>query len=155
MEEFCLGDLFCKFDCRYGLGENDFELCSHVKPVRMKELADQLLAAEQSRERESDLFSTVQLYVDDPAFWAMCLDFKGNLQRHLPIWIRDEFVRTTKHQLLRLSGKRLKKCDQELFLERIEQLLAITEYKKIDCLEQDIKYWVFNLERVIQTESLI
>lgn len=148
MNEFRLCDIMCKFDCRYGLGHSDYKICRHVSHRQMQQLANDLAAVEHGMERESDLFRTVLLYVDDPMFWAMCLNFRGKLQRHSPLWLQNAFVTTTKHQLLRLSGKQLTKCDQDLFLERIEQLLAITQHNKIDNLDQDIEYWVSNIERV-------
>ena len=148
MGEFRIGDILCKLDCRFGLTDRDYEICDHVCDVRMKELAAELLAFEQSQKTPSELFEMVQIYVDDPKFWSFCLNFSSKLQRHSPVWVQNAFVNATKHQLLRLSGKELTKCDQQLFLQRIGQLLEITQYNRIENLEQDIEYWISNIKRV-------
>ena len=150
MCEFQIGDIYCKFDCRFGLTNRSFEICDHVCQTRMKELATELAEFEIDQKNPSELFKAVEIYVDDPKFWAFCLNFSSKLQRHSPVWVRNAFITSTKHQLLRLSGKYLTNSDQDLFLERIQQLLQITQYNKIENLDKDIEYWIKNIQRVYQ-----
>ena len=153
MGAFELRDLLCSEECRFGLGYKDFKICTHLRKSRITELAAELVRFENEDSKPSELFKAVVIYVDDPEFWAECCNFKSKLQNHAPKWIQEAFISTTKHQLLRLSGKNLTKNDQLLFLERIDQLMAITQHSRIENLEQDIKYWISNLERVASVSS--
>jgi hypothetical protein len=153
MPEYKIGEIICKSDCRFGLDQN-FNQCTHVEQSKLRELALELANFEAEGLKESDLCQGVKIYIDDPEFWAQTLCFDQKLQRHSKFWLREAFVNCSKHQLLRLSGKELDSVHSQIFLKRIEQLLAMTQFGKIENLEEDIKYWISNIQRVNRVNSL-
>ena len=83
---------------------------------------------ESTQKVPSELFTQIELYVDDPQFWSACLELDQKLQRHKPTWIQKTFRDTAKKQLMHLSYRPLKKKSQQiLFKTRSEELLLVDE----------------------------
>ncbi|CAG5111767.1 Oidioi.mRNA.OKI2018_I69.chr2.g6041.t1.cds [Oikopleura dioica] len=147
MPEFQIRNIMCPFDCRYGLGNKNDSLCRHLKPVHLENLAAELLEFELSQVEPSELFKSVQLYVDDPEFWSNCLGLGEKLHRHAPVWIQEAFIESTRHQLLRLSGAKMDNNNYRLFIKRIEQLMMLTSQCDMQFLLSDIDYCISNVTR--------
>ena len=122
--EFKIHKIMCTQGCRKGLTSTN-QNCTHLSDV--EKLAQELSNFEFNQKAQSDLFVQVELYVDDPQFWAACLNFTEKLQRHKPVWIQKAFVATTRKQLTHLSHRPLKKRALKLFQLRSKQLLLIDE----------------------------
>ena len=117
--------IICSEGCRNGLTVKN-DICSHLSDV--KTLAEELVSFESTQKVPSELFTQIELYVDDPQFWSACLEFDQKLQRHKPIWIQKAFRDTAKKQLTHLSYRPLKKKSQQiLFKTRSEELLLVDE----------------------------
>ena len=121
---FNIQKIMCSEGCRNGLTVRN-ENCSHLKDL--EKLAAELVDFECNQKVQSDLFIQLELYVDDPQFWAACLNFNEKLQRHKPVWIQKAFLATARKQLTHLSYRPLKKTTQKLFQLRSKQLLMIDE----------------------------
>ena len=151
MPEFQIRNIMCPFDCRYGLGSKNDSLCRHLKTVHLENLAAELLEFEILQDKPSELFKSVQLYVDDPEFWSNCLGISEKLHLHAPVWIQEAFIESTRHQLLRLSGAKMDNNNYRLFIKRIEQLMMLTTTGttcEMQFLLSDIDYWISNVTRV-------
>lgn len=151
MPEFEIRNIMCPFDCRFGLQNKSGLICRHLKTIHVEELAAELLEFELCWSEPSELFKTVQLYVDDPKFWSNCLRFSEKLHRHAPSWIQDAFIESTRHQLLRLSGTEMTKINEALFLKRVKQLMLLTSTCDMHLLHDEINYWISNITRANPT----
>ena len=122
---FAIQKLLCNENCRNGLTSNN-DVCPHLLTHNIDELAAEFMAYECAQTRPSELFTHIVTWVDDPRFWAACLNFPSRLQRHAPRHIRDTFEEIAWRQLALLSYKPIKRAQKDLFMQRVGQLRAIT-----------------------------
>ena len=148
--EFKVEEIICQENCRFGL-TGQMKKCKHLQKSQVSHWATELAQNDAGELTPTQLCKAVEIYVDDPEFWEMVMKASKNQVAH----IEEIFVTYAKHQLLRLSGTKLRKAEKVLFLQRIEQLLEINSRKTIYGLEEDLQYYFFNLQRKSATDFVM
>jgi len=127
MPEFPVGNYLCS--CRFGLNSEN-ELCNHLETEHIENDISSFREHETALEKPSRLFQLLDMYIDNPEFWAHILDFQNKMQRNSKKWLRDSFISKSKSQLARLCGQKLDENRLRLFIVRIHQLLRYNRVYK-------------------------
>ena len=139
---FPVGEIICDNGCRFGLTTGFTGICGHIDQDRMTELAFDFIKFESHQKEKSELCKNLDIWVDDPEFWAQCCQFDQKLQRHCPKWIRNIFVEKTKSQMTRLVSRKMKKSARALFEKRAEQLELIVDSRDLENVKEEIRFLV-------------
>ena len=96
---------------------------------------------ELKQKEKSELCKNLDIWVDDPEFWAQCCLFEEKLQRHCPKWVRNIFMEKAKSQMTRLASRKMKKSVlRKLFKARSEQLELIAIDQEL--VKEEIQFLV-------------
>ena len=139
---FPVGEIICDNCCRFGLTTGFTGICGHIDHDRIVELAFDFMKFESRQKEKSELCKNLDIWVDDPEFWAQCCQFDQKLQRHCPKWIRNIFVEKTKSQMTRLVSRKMKKSARALFEKRAEQLELIVDSRDLENTKEEIRFLV-------------
>ena len=139
---FPVGEIICDNGCRSGLNTDFSSGCGHIDHDRLVELACDFMRFESRQKEKSELCNNLDIWVDDPEFWAQCCQFEQKLQRHCPKWIRTIFVQKSKSQMTRLVSRKMKKSARGLFEKRAEQLEQIMDSRDIEMVKEEIRFLV-------------
>ena len=139
---FSVGDIICDSGCRAGLTSGFSSGCGHIDQNRMAELAFDFIKFESGQKEKSELCKNLDIWVDDPEFWAQCCQFDQKLQRHCPKWTRNIFIEKAKSQMTRLVSRKMKKSARALFEKRAEQLELIADSLDLEVVKEEIRFLV-------------
>ena len=139
---FPVGEIICDNGCRFGLSPGFTSICGHIDHDRIVELAFDFIKFESSQKEKSELCKNLDIWVDDPEFWAQCCQFDQKLQRHCPKWIRNIFIEKSNSQMTRLVSRKMKKSGRALFEKRAEQIELITDSRDLEMVKEDIKFLI-------------
>ena len=139
---FPVGEIICDNACRSGLTADFTSACGHIDQGRMVELACDFMMFESRQKEKSELCKNLDVWVDDPEFWAQCCQFEHKLQRHCPKWIRIIFVEKAKSQMTRLVSRKMKKSARGLFEKRAEQLEQVTDARDIEMVKEEVRFLI-------------
>ena len=139
---FPVGEILCDNGCRSGLINGFSSVCGHIDRNRMTELAIDFIKFESGQKEKSELCKNLDIWVDDPEFWAQSCQFDQKLQRHCPKWIRSIFIEKAKSQMTRLVSRKMKKSARALFEKRAEQLELIADSRDLEVVKEEIRFLV-------------
>ena len=139
---FAVGEIICDFGCRFGLTADFRSICDHLCHDRLVELALEFMKFESNQKEESELCHNLDLWVDDPEFWAQCCQFESKLQRHCPKWVRNIFLQKTKSQMGRLVSRKMKKSTKVVFETRAKQMEMIADAYRQEDIKEEIKFFI-------------
>ena len=139
---FPVGEIICDYGCRSGLTIDFSSVCGHINQKRLSELAFDFIKFESAQKEKSELCTNLDIWVDDPEFWAQCCQFDQKLQRHCPKWIRNIFVEKAKSQMTRLVSRKMKKTARALFEKRAEQLELIADSIDLEVVKEEIRFLI-------------
>ena len=139
---FPVDEIICDYGCRSGLTPSFSLTCDHIDQNRMTDLAFDFIKFESAQKEKSELCKNLDVWVDDPEFWAQCCQFDQKLQRHCPKWIRSIFIEKAKSQMIRLASRKMKKSARALFEKRAEQLTLIADTIDLEVAKEEIRFLI-------------
>lgn len=138
--QFQIHKIICNDNCRNGITADKKQTCTHVTDNDFASLAAEFIAFERTQKSPSELFKALELWVDNPEFWAHCLSIEAKLHRHVPQWVRAHFLTLAQTQLRHLSHGKLRRPLADVFKRRARQLLDVCDIDGQVEMREEIRY---------------
>ena len=137
---FPVSDLLCD-TCEKGLNKK-YRECPHVDKMQIVVLAEDFMNFEKNLKEMSELCQTLDIWIEDPRFWAQCLKLDEKLQRHAPKWVTKIFQTKCKSQMSKLaSARKISAKILEIFSKRANELkLTATDHYESNIFQEETQY---------------